>query len=70
MLSIYLKDPEPDITFANIEKITKFKWKTKVPFEKGVKIMLNDIEKWKNAPLWNVIQLKKATQTWFKYMKN
>ena len=57
---------EPNSTFANIKKITNsLNWKTKVPFEKGVEIMLNDIQKWKNAPLWNVKSIENATQTWF-----
>ena len=32
--------------------------------------MLDDIVKWKNAPLWDVKSIERATQTWFKYMKN
>lgn len=68
---IYLpKRPgEPNCTWANISKIKKqLSWKPKVDFEKGVKIMLKDIYEWKDAPLWNKNNIKKATKTWFKFM--
>lgn len=62
---------EPDITFANIKKITtQLNWNTKVSFEDGVKTMLTDIERWRNAPLWDMKSIENATRTWFKYMKN
>ena len=62
---------EPNITCANPKKIQKMlKWKPKVKFEKGVKIMITDIKKWKNAPLWNPNSIKKATKSWFSYMRN
>lgn len=61
---------EPDITFANIKKISKqLGWKPKISFEIGVKKMLNNIEDWKNAPLWTIKKIKFATKDWFKYMK-
>ena len=31
--------------------------------------MLNNINYWKDAPLWNRTNIKSATKTWFKYMK-
>ncbi len=61
---------EPDITHANISLIKKdLKWAPKISFEEGVQKILNDIDYWKNAPLWNKSNIKKATKTWFKYMK-
>ena len=61
---------EPKITCANPQKIKKLLgWKPKVKFETGVKIMLNDIHKWKTAPLWNPRTIEKATRLWFKHMK-
>ncbi len=68
---IYLpKRPgEPECTWANISKITKeLKWKPKVSFEDGIKLMKNEINNWKKAPLWNKKNINKATKTWFKYM--
>lgn len=68
---IYLpKRPgEPDITHADITKISKhLNWKPKVSFEKGVKNMLECISEWDDAPLWNKKTINLATKTWFKYM--
>ncbi len=60
---------EPECTWANISKVTKeLKWKPKVSFEEGVKLMMNEINNWKKAPLWNTKNINKATKTWFKYM--
>ena len=70
---IYLpKRPgEPNITCANPKKIKNIlKWKPKIKFENGVKIMLKDIQKWKTAPLWTVNSIEKATKSWFSYMNN
>ena len=60
---------EPNITWADISKITKMvKWKPKIKFEKGVKLMIKDIESWKDAPLWEKDSIDKATKSWFKYL--
>ena len=60
---------EPKITHANINKIIEQTgWKPKVQFNQGVKKMLNNIDYWKDAPLWDVPKIKKATKTWFEYM--
>ncbi len=61
---------EPDCTWASISKAKKLlKWKPKVKLEEGVKILLNNIDYWKNAPLWNKKSISKATKDWFKYLK-
>ena len=61
---------EPDCTFANITKIRrKLNWKPKINIEKGIKLLLSDINYWKKAPLWNRTDIKKATKSWFKYLK-
>ncbi len=61
---------EPDITFANIKKIKKYtKWRPSISFKDGVNEMLKSINNWKDAPLWNKKTIKKATSTWFKYLK-
>lgn len=60
---------EPKTTHANIKKIKRDTgWEAKVPFNLGVKKMLNNIDYWKDAPLWNIPKIQKATKTWFKYM--
>lgn len=57
---------EPDCTWADISKITsELNWKPTVSFEDGVKLMLDEIEKWQDAPLWDPESIQKATKTWF-----
>ncbi len=61
---------EPDCTFADISLISKeTNWKPKVKFEDGVKNMLENINDWKDAPIWTKENIETATQTWFKYIK-
>lgn len=60
---------EPDCTWADISKIKKkLGWKPKVSFEKGVKILLQNINYWKSAPLWTPRTIEKSTREWFKYL--
>lgn len=60
---------EPDCTFADIQKIRReLGWSPKISLEEGVSVMLSSIENWRNAPLWNVNSIEKATKTWFKYL--
>ena len=40
-------------------------WKPEVSFEEGVKKVLEDIEYWKDAPLWDEASIEKVTKTWF-----
>ena len=60
---------EPDITFADISEITKKTgWKPKISIEDGVKIVLENLSDWKNAPVWTPETIKKATKNWFKFL--
>lgn len=60
---------EPDCTYADISKIKKMlNWTPKVSFEDGVKIMLENIEQWRESPVWNESSIQTATQDWFKYL--
>ena len=66
-INIPKRPGEPDCTFADISKIIQdLGWKPKVTLEEGIKIMLNDIESWHNAPVWTPEKIAKATKNWFK----
>jgi UDP-glucose 4-epimerase len=60
---------EPDCTFADISRIREvLTWQPLVSFEQGVKIMLEHIEYWNEAPLWEPGSIAEATKDWFKYL--
>jgi UDP-glucose 4-epimerase len=57
---------EPDVTWADITKIQRdLGWKPKIPFKEGVGRMMAEIDKWRDAPLWDPDSIAKATKTWF-----
>ena len=60
---------EPDCTWADITKATQLlDWEPKVSLEEGVDILLNNMEYWADAPLWDEKSIAKATKSWFKYL--
>ncbi len=60
---------EPDCTWADISKIkTQLGWKPTVSFDEGVRLMLEEIDKWQDAPLWDPDSIREATKTWFQYV--
>jgi UDP-glucose 4-epimerase len=60
---------EPDCTFADISKISEIlDWVPEVSLEAGVRVMLEHIQDWKDAPLWDVNNIEGATRSWFKYL--
>jgi UDP-glucose 4-epimerase len=62
---------EPDCTFADISKISReLGWKPKVSFKNGVGAMLQDLNSWKDAPVWTVDKIEKETEQWFRFLGN
>ncbi|OGV83462.1 MAG: NAD-dependent dehydratase [Lentisphaerae bacterium RIFOXYB12_FULL_65_16] len=60
---------EPDCTFADTVKILRaLGWRPRVSFEQGVAIMLENIEYWRQAPVWDPESIKTATQEWFQFL--
>ena len=60
---------EPFCTWADITKIKKeLGWVPSVSFTQGVKEMLQHIDLWEDAPLWDEKSIAEATTTWFKYL--
>jgi len=60
---------EPDITFADISKITKeLNWVPKVSIEEGITLLLKNIKYWENAPVWTPQTIAEATKDWFHYL--
>ena len=60
---------EPDCTWADISKARKLlNWQPKVGLEEGVSILLDNIDYWQEAPVWDKQSIAKATQKWFQYL--
>ena len=60
---------EPDCTFADTAKISRVVgWRPKVSFEEGVQVMLQEIDQWRDAPVWDEKSIAEATQEWFVYL--
>ena len=61
---------EPDRSKANIKKEKSIlNWKPKITVKNGIKTMLNNLDYWKNAPVWNKKTISLATKVWFKFLK-
>ncbi|MFQ5515306.1 MAG: NAD-dependent epimerase/dehydratase family protein [Myxococcota bacterium] len=57
---------EPECTWADIDKITRdLGWRPRVSFEEGVQRILDRIEDWRDAPLWDPTSIEHATREWF-----
>jgi UDP-glucose 4-epimerase len=60
---------EPDCTHADITKIRRLLgWSPEVSIEKGVGILLDNINYWRQAPVWTPDTIADATKDWFKYL--
>jgi UDP-glucose 4-epimerase len=60
---------EPDITWADIGKITReLGWRPRISFEEGVSRMMAEIDNWRDAPLWDAASIAEATRAWFDHL--
>lgn len=57
---------EPPRTEAETSKAKRLLgWVPEVPFEEGVKLLLENIEYWRAAPVWDENSIAQVTKTWF-----
>lgn len=60
---------EPDCTFADIAAVRRdLGWQPRVPIETGIQKLLENLEHWRDAPVWTPDAIKDATRDWFKYL--
>jgi UDP-glucose 4-epimerase len=60
---------EPDQTWADNTRLRKLLgWGPRVGFEEGVRIMLKDIEHWRDAPVWTADRIAEATAAWHRHL--
>jgi len=62
---------EPDCTHADIQKIEKaLGWHPRVTIEEGVAALLENIDYWRAAPVWEPDSIAVATEDWFRFLGN
>ena len=60
---------EPECTWADITRIrTELGWEPRISFEDGVKTMLEHIDYWREAPVWDPASIAEATKNWFAFL--
>lgn len=62
---------EPDCTFADNRKLCRsLDWRPEVSLEEGVEVMMEQIDLWTEAPVWEPAGIAEATRDWFKFLSN
>lgn len=60
---------EPDCTYADIRKVMQeLNWSPNVSIEEGVNLLLDDLDAWGAAPVWNPESIAEATRDWFYFL--
>jgi UDP-glucose 4-epimerase len=60
---------EPECTWADIAKIGRdLNWSPKIKFADGVRMMRNNLDYWRDAPVWTSSAIAEATNDWFRYL--
>lgn len=60
---------EPDRTHADVTAIASaLGWRAQVSFEDGVARMLEVIDSWRDAPVWDAAAVSRATAAWFEHL--
>jgi UDP-glucose 4-epimerase len=60
---------EPDCTWADIAKIRRdLGWEPRVSFDEGVRVMRENIDYWRDAPVWTASRIAEATSDWFRFL--
>jgi UDP-glucose 4-epimerase len=60
---------EPDCTFADVTRISEhLGWRAQTSLEDGVAQMLERIDDWRDAPVWDRESIATATQSWFAHL--
>lgn len=70
-INIPKRPGEPDSTFADTTLIKNLLgWEPEIEFEVGVRNMLENIDYWQEAPVWNSHTISEATKEWFTLLAN
>ncbi|MBK3732708.1 UDP-glucose 4-epimerase [Azospirillum brasilense] len=62
---------EPDCTFADTSRIrAELGWSPQVSIEDGVARLLDNLDYWRDAPVWDKDSIAEATRDWFRFIRN
>jgi UDP-glucose 4-epimerase len=60
---------EPDCTYADVREIERrLGWRARTSLEDGVARMLERIDDWRDAPVWEPATIADATRAWFTHL--
>jgi UDP-glucose 4-epimerase len=60
---------EPDCTFADVSRISeRLGWHAQTSLDAGVARMLERIDDWRDAPVWDSESIATATRSWFTHL--
>jgi UDP-glucose 4-epimerase len=60
---------EPDCTLADISRTrAELGWEPRTTLEEGVATLLENIDYWSDAPIWDARAIEAATADWFRYL--
>jgi UDP-glucose 4-epimerase len=60
---------EPDRTLGDTSRFrSELGWEPQISIEQGVKVMLDHIDYWRDAPVWTAERIGDATRDWFRYL--
>jgi len=68
-VAITKRPGEPDCTWADIGKIrNQLGWSPRVSFADGVAVMRENMQQWRDAPVWTAERIAEATSDWFRFL--
>tara|TARA_R110002072_G_scaffold534_2_gene3501 strand:- start:35357 stop:36358 length:1002 start_codon:yes stop_codon:yes gene_type:complete len=68
-VSLPSRPGEPLCTWSGNKQISELGWRPEISFEDGIKMVLENKDFWKDAPLWDKESIEKETKSWFQYLK-
>jgi UDP-glucose 4-epimerase len=69
IVNIPRRPGEPDMTHADISLAKRYlDWTPSTTFGEGMKLTIDQIQLWKDAPIWSAETIAVATEDWFKFL--
>lgn len=60
---------EPDQTWGDITKVrNELGWSPRITIEEGIRLLVQHIDYWRQAPVWEPATIHEQTKDWFKYL--